>query len=160
MPDKDRTDPSWVPELEEMENIRRDMAAAVDRDRGLTTGHEVSTTVNHPAHYNVHPSGVECIEVVRLCSYNMGNAIKYIWRYEDKDGHRDLSKARWSMQDILSSGEAHHPPHKAKVKLARVIAAETDPLRTTVLYRIMHGQLNAAIQAISELIGEDDVTEA
>ena len=40
--------------------------------------------VNHPKHYNSHPSGVECIDVVEVLSFNVGNAIKYLWRHGDK----------------------------------------------------------------------------
>lgn len=36
--------------------------------------------VNHPAHYNAHPSGVECITIVEHMNFNVGNAIKYLWR--------------------------------------------------------------------------------
>ena len=52
--------------------------------------------VNHPAHYNEHPSGVECITVVEHFGFNLGNAVKYIWRAALK-GHQveDLKKARW-----------------------------------------------------------------
>lgn len=40
----------------------------------------VSDPVNHPNHYTSDPSGVECIEIVRHRNYNIGNAIKYLWR--------------------------------------------------------------------------------
>ena len=36
--------------------------------------------VNHPSHYTSDPSGVECIDIVRHRNYNIGNAIKYLWR--------------------------------------------------------------------------------
>lgn len=52
--------------------------------------------VNHPRHYNVHPSGVECIDVVEHMTFNKGNAMKYIWRAGEKgDALEDLRKARW-----------------------------------------------------------------
>ena len=35
--------------------------------------------VYHPHHYTQQPSGVECIQVVEHMSFNLGNAIKYIW---------------------------------------------------------------------------------
>nr|DAK27546.1 MAG TPA: nucleotide kinase [Caudoviricetes sp.] len=38
------------------------------------------TNVFHPSYYNSHPSGVECIEIARYYSFNLGNVIKYIWR--------------------------------------------------------------------------------
>lgn len=36
--------------------------------------------VNHPKHYTSDPSGVECIEITRHRNFNIGNAIKYLWR--------------------------------------------------------------------------------
>jgi hypothetical protein len=51
--------------------------------------------VNHPAHYTSHPAGIECIDVVEHMCFNLGNAIKYIWRFEKKNGVEDLKKARW-----------------------------------------------------------------
>lgn len=57
---------------------------------------EVSS-INHPKHYNAHPSGVECIDVVETYSFNVGNAIKYLWRagLKSKDPLEDLRKAEW-----------------------------------------------------------------
>jgi hypothetical protein len=53
-------------------------------------------SVNHPPHYNSHPSGVECIDVVEHMGFNLGNAIKYIWRADDKgNALEDLQKAAW-----------------------------------------------------------------
>ena len=55
--------------------------------------------VNHPQHYNSHPSGVECIEVVEHMTFNSGNAMKYLWRAglkgADSKHVEDLEKARW-----------------------------------------------------------------
>jgi hypothetical protein len=54
-------------------------------------------TINHPDHYNQHPAGIECIEVVEHMNFNVGNAIKYLWRAGLK-GHGDaddLRKAIW-----------------------------------------------------------------
>ena len=52
--------------------------------------------VNHPAHYTSHPSGVECIQVVEHMGFNLGNAIKYIWRADEKgNALEDLQKAGW-----------------------------------------------------------------
>lgn len=52
--------------------------------------------VNHPPHYTSHPSGVECIEITEHMGFNLGNALKYIWRADLKnDAIEDLRKARW-----------------------------------------------------------------
>jgi len=55
--------------------------------------------VHHPRHYNKHPSGVECITVVEHMNFNLGNAVKYIWRADEKGGAiQDLEKALWYIQ--------------------------------------------------------------
>lgn len=52
--------------------------------------------VNHPKHYTSHPSGIECIEVVEHMSFCIGNAIKYLWRADEKGAPiEDLKKAAW-----------------------------------------------------------------
>jgi len=51
--------------------------------------------VNHPQHYTSHPSGVECITVTEHMNFNIGNAVKYLWRAGQKNGLEDLRKAAW-----------------------------------------------------------------
>lgn len=58
--------------------------------------------VNHPSHYKTH--SIECIEIVRNMPYCLGNAIKYLYRYENKfDAVEDLNKAlvylRWALEN-------------------------------------------------------------
>jgi hypothetical protein len=58
--------------------------------------------VNHPPHYTVHPSGVEAIEITRHMNFNLGNAIKYIWRADLKgNATQDLEKAIFYIQDEI-----------------------------------------------------------
>ena len=57
--------------------------------------------VNHPDHYNQHPADIECIDVVEHMSFNLGNAIKYLWRHGLKHGPNDptdLRKAIWYIE--------------------------------------------------------------
>lgn len=59
--------------------------------------------VQKPRHYNVHKSGVEAIEVVRHLSFNLGNAVKYIWRSGEKGAQvQDLRKALYYIDDELA----------------------------------------------------------
>lgn len=58
--------------------------------------------VNHPKHYNLHPSGVECIDIVEHYGFNLGTTIKHIWRaglvdpaLKDASALEDLRKAAW-----------------------------------------------------------------
>lgn len=56
----------------------------------------MSDPVNHPPHYTKHPSGVECIQITEHFNFNLGNAIKYIWRAGLKgDEIEDLKKAEF-----------------------------------------------------------------
>lgn len=56
----------------------------------------------NPSHYRKHPSGIECIEVTRHMNFNVGNAIKYIWRHMDKgDPIENLKKAQWYIDDEI-----------------------------------------------------------
>lgn len=60
--------------------------------------------VNHPKHYTSHPSGVECIDITRHLSFNIGNAIKYLWRIGQKEGEdavTALEKARFYIEDQI-----------------------------------------------------------
>lgn len=58
--------------------------------------------VNHPKHYTNHPSGIECIEITRHMGFNLGNAMKYIWRADLKNNAvEDLEKAIWYIKDEI-----------------------------------------------------------
>jgi hypothetical protein len=55
--------------------------------------------VNNPKHYTSHPSGIDCIQITEHMGFNLGNAIKYVWRSDLKnDAIEDLNKAIWYIQ--------------------------------------------------------------
>lgn len=58
-------------------------------------GYPQPDPVNHPNHYKQHPSGIECIQITEHMSFLMGNAVKYLWRSDLKNGVEDLQKAIW-----------------------------------------------------------------
>jgi hypothetical protein len=62
--------------------------------------------VNHPPHYTSHPSGVECIAVTEHMNFNIGNAVKYLWRADLKNGLEDLRKAQWYVAREIARREA------------------------------------------------------
>lgn len=63
----------------------------------------MSKTIDHPYHYNSHPSGVECIQITEHMSFCLGNAIKYIWRADLKGNpEEDLKKAIWYIERELA----------------------------------------------------------
>ena len=65
--------------------------------------------VNHPPHYN--QKGIECIDAIEAAtdkgfeSYLQGNIIKYLWRYQHKNGVEDLKKAQWYLEKLISLHE-------------------------------------------------------
>ncbi|MGO3887006.1 MAG: DUF3310 domain-containing protein [Mycetocola sp.] len=66
--------------------------------------------VAHPTHYTSDPSGIECIQITRHRNFNIGNAIKYLWRAGRKNVAdltsrqkelEDLRKATWYINDEI-----------------------------------------------------------
>lgn len=70
--------------------------------------------VNHPSHYTSHPSGIECIQITEHMGFNLGNALKYIWRCDLKqDSIEDLKKAVWYInREIARREEAYGEQRK------------------------------------------------
>ena len=65
-----------------------------------------SDSVNNPKHYTRHPSGIECIQITEHMGFNLGNALKYIWRCDlKKDALEDLHKAAWYIQREIEKRE-------------------------------------------------------
>ena len=62
--------------------------------------------VNNPPHYN--KAGIETIEAIQAMtgdgfqSYLQGNILKYLWRYQYKNGIEDLKKAQWYLNRLIS----------------------------------------------------------
>ncbi|HEY9354663.1 MAG TPA: DUF3310 domain-containing protein [Nocardioides sp.] len=67
----------------------------------------MADAVNHPPHYTAHPSGVECIQITEHMGFNLGNAVKYIWRADLKGAAvEDLRKAAWYVEREITRREA------------------------------------------------------
>lgn len=70
---------------------------------------EEEDVVNNPPHYTEHPSGIECIQVTEHMGFNLGNAIKYIWRCDlKKDAIEDLKKAKWYIDREIDKRVKHN----------------------------------------------------
>ena len=63
--------------------------------------------VNHPDHYT--QGGIECIEALKAATVGktgieavcVANTIKYLWRYEEKNGLEDVKKAQWYINRLI-----------------------------------------------------------
>lgn len=72
------------------------MSKKIHRDKvGKFASYSSVDMVNKPPHYTNHPSGIECIDIAEHMNFNLGNAVKYIWRVDDYDkgGIESLEKA-------------------------------------------------------------------
>jgi hypothetical protein len=64
-------------------------------------------TVNHPSHYA--DGKIECIDAIDVVcadlpsefAYYTGTILKYIWRWNKKNGVEDLRKARWYLNRLI-----------------------------------------------------------
>ena len=67
--------------------------------------------VNHPDHYT--QGRIECIDALKAATVSKtgieavctANAIKYLWRYEEKNGIEDVKKARWYIDRLIKELE-------------------------------------------------------
>lgn len=86
--------------------------------------------VDHPDHYNAHPSGVEAIIIVQEFPFSIGSALKYIWRAGLKPGverSEDLSKTlrylEFEIERIQTTGAqegALWPAHPSGIRMMDV----------------------------------------
>lgn len=110
--------------------------------------------VNHPPHYNGHPSGVECIEVTELLSFNLGNAFKYAFRHRSKNGREDLEKCQWYLNRAISSSYAQEvrPTTAKAAELAARIAQHEGYILGSMLVAIANGKPLAAERHLEQLL--------
>lgn len=55
--------------------------------------------VDHPVHYNSHASGIEAIDLCEQLSFNIGNAVKYLFRLGLKgDALEDMEKSQFYLR--------------------------------------------------------------
>ena len=66
--------------------------------------------INNPKHYTT--GNIECIEYIEdklskdaLEGYFIGNVIKYVTRYKEKNGLEDIKKAQWYLNRMIKNME-------------------------------------------------------
>ena len=103
-------DENWTPESNLEEGVKMAEPDDINPDFKYKTGSiSQKETVDHPLHYN--QGGIECIDAIKAATVNLageeafctGNAIKYLWRWKEKNGTEDLDKAIWYINRIKTS---------------------------------------------------------
>lgn len=82
----------------------------------------MTDNVNHPKHYT--QGVVECIDALAAVTINLkgldavctANAIKYLWRWGQKNGVEDLKKARWYIDKLVKENEVVEDETQAEEK--------------------------------------------
>ena len=93
----------WYKELDQV-TCENDEAEYCDKESN-------ADMVNHPSHYT--QGGIECIDALKAATVSKtgieaictANAIKYLWRYEEKNGIEDVKKARWYIDRLIKELE-------------------------------------------------------
>ena len=94
---------SWYKEL--------DLATCENAEGSCCNKESNVDMVNHPSHYT--QGGIECIDALKAATVSKtgieavctANAIKYLWRYEEKNGIEDVKKARWYIDRLIKELE-------------------------------------------------------
>lgn len=93
---------------------KSDGAAILEKDMVVqkpSPAPETHDAVNHPDHYT--QGGVECIDALKAATTGLegieavctANAIKYLWRWKQKNGTEDLRKAVWYIDRLIGETE-------------------------------------------------------
>ena len=81
------------------------------KNEEVKTADNVPDMVSHPKHYT--QGGIECIDALKAATVGkrgieavcVANVIKYLWRYEEKNGIEDIRKAKWYIERLLKELE-------------------------------------------------------
>jgi hypothetical protein len=112
----------------------------------------MSDAVDHPAHYNTHPAGIECIEIVEWLPFCHGNAVKYLWRADHKGARvEDLKKALWYVERAERRPVYFTNAGPPQALLARALEGFSGPVRE-IIHAIVHDQLYKARSLLGVVI--------
>lgn len=111
-----------------------------------------------------HPSGVQCIEIVRHMSFCLGNAVKYVWRgwwAPDLADTGDLEKAARHIREWLSMEVRPRMPmcHVVTRAVSRFATVDQEGRFSTIVRDLCradftHGNENAARHALGLIMAE------
>jgi hypothetical protein len=101
----------------------------------------------HPSHYNAHPSGVEARLLIEHFGFNIGTAVKYLFRAGHKGGERAVDDIDKAIVYLLFEEERHSngwPPIAIEPRVGAlmmyVAAADPKSLLAGVLDALYHGR--------------------
>lgn len=71
----------------------------------------MNDNINHPLRYT--KGDIECIDAIKAATVgktgieavDVGHVIRYLWRYEEKDGLESVKKAEWYINHLIKELE-------------------------------------------------------
>ena len=85
-------------------------------------------SVNSPFHYSCGP--IECIEAIEASmsleafkGFLKGNCLKYLWRYQHKNGSEDLEKAQWYLGRLIEIREGEEDKARKIMEASKEVAS-------------------------------------
>ena len=124
----------------------------------------MNDNINHPAHYTGVTSEIECIDIARHLNFQLGNALKYVWRAGKKGGSamelEDLKKALWYLEDSIGHGynDFDKCDHIAE-EITQIVTRDDDSLRSNILRNIAAQRVHAAANFLRQMIEELEAAE-
>jgi hypothetical protein len=79
-----------------------------------------------PSHYAFDEGVIECIDYIESHAFDFveGNIIKYVTRYQHKNGIEDLKKARWYLDRLIKRQEQWDNQWNNRQKLYEEVVAD------------------------------------
>ena len=105
-------DSLWWPSVTESSDCYKLKSSDVNKNIGVAIIAQrepvKNDVVNHPSHYT--QGGIECIDAIKAATVGktgidavcVANVVKYLWRYEEKNGLEDVKKARWYLERLIN----------------------------------------------------------
>jgi hypothetical protein len=140
----------YVPKYPDAEAARSVLEVLEARSARPTSHTPAIDVVNHPPHYADHPSMIECVDIAEHLSFNLGNALKYLWRAGKKHPEKldeDLRKALWYLERekealmIVTSHEIVQPGSESVIRVLCRKVIEKEP-ETAILGRALRHIVN------------------
>ena len=81
-----------------------------------------------PHHYAFDEGVIECIDYIESHAFDFveGNVIKYVTRYQHKNGTEDLKKARWYLDRLIKRSEDWDLERSKRFNLYKEVLDDAD----------------------------------
>lgn len=103
-----------LPDVIATYSARLDQELIALRERVTNAAPAVTNdNINHPLRYT--KGDIECIDAIKAATVgktgieavDVGHVIRYLWRYEEKDGLESVKKAEWYIKHLINELESN-----------------------------------------------------